>query len=70
MRCNESSYNFIATIAMLLLLLIAAFSSFAEWKAAIAGRYVIAIALLTLFLTVGAACAGSLVSVHGQAERR
>ena len=47
----------IATIAMLLLLLIAAGSSFAEWKAAIAGRYAIAVALLTLFLTVGTACA-------------
>jgi hypothetical protein len=45
-----------ATIGIPLLLLIAAGSSFAVWKAAIIGRYVIGLALLALFLTVGAGC--------------
>jgi hypothetical protein len=44
-----------ATIAILLLP-IAAGSSFAGWKVAIVGRYVIGLALLALFLTVGAGC--------------
>jgi hypothetical protein len=54
---NGSSYDLIATIAILLLLLIAAGSSFAGWKARDVGRYVIGLALLALFLTVGAVCA-------------
>jgi hypothetical protein len=54
---NGSSFDLIATIAILLLLLIAAGSSFAGWKARDVGRYVIAVALLALFLTVGAVCA-------------
>jgi hypothetical protein len=54
---NGSSYDLIATIAILLLLLIAAGSSFAGWNARVVGRYVIGLALLALFLTVGAVCA-------------
>jgi hypothetical protein len=52
-----SNYNLIATIAILLLLLIAAGSSFAGWNARVVGRYVSGFALLALFLTVGAVCA-------------
>jgi hypothetical protein len=53
-----------ATIGIpLLLLLIAAGSSFAGWKAAIIGRYVIGLALLALFLTVGAGCVAIVGSV-------
>jgi len=54
---NGSSYDLIATIAILLLLLIAAGSSFAGWNARVVGRYVIGLALLALFLTVGAVSA-------------
>ena len=54
---NGSSYDLIATIAILLLLLIAAGSSFAGWNAKVVGRYVIGLALLALFLTAGAVCA-------------
>ena len=67
---NGSSYDLIATIAILLLLLVAAGSSFAGRNARVVGRYVTGLAFLALFLTVGAVCAAidGFLSLAGRAQ--